>query len=234
MNTAVILCGGLGKRLRPLTRIIPKPLLKIGNYRLIEILTNYLIKNRFKRIVLALKYKSKVFKKEIDILKKKNPKIKFITSVEKIKLGTCGPIKLLEKSLPDNFLVINGDIITNVKLSTKFINFKKQKNLLCVFSKSMKIPFDFGKIIIKNKKILHVLEKPMTQFEIIAGIYFLKKNILKYIPENKYYGMDQLIKKLIKLKKNPTIEKIANDYWLDIGSHKNYNIAKKLNFRKKL
>ena len=100
-------------------------------------------------------------------------------------------------------------------------------------SKSIKTPFDFGKLIIKKNKIQKVFEKPITENEIIAGIYFLKKKIIEYIPKNEYYGMDQLIKKLIKLKKNPTREKILNEYWVDIGSHKTYNKIKKLNFSKK-
>ena len=229
----VILCGGLGKRLRPITKIIPKPLLKVGEYRLIEILTHYLIKNNFKKIILASKYKSSVFKRQIKNLQKKYPSINFEISIERTKLGTCGPIRLLKNSLPDNFLVINGDIITNIKLNKKFNKFKKEKNLMCVFSKSIKTPFDFGKLIIKKNKIQKVFEKPITENEIIAGIYFLKKKIIEYIPKNEYYGMDQLIKKLIKLKKNPTREKILNEYWVDIGSHKTYNKIKKLNFAKK-
>ncbi len=227
-KTAIILVGGLGKRLRPITEITPKPLLKIGQSTILEIIVNHLNKNNFNDIIFAARYKSDKFEKEVFKFKKKFKKINFTLSIERKKLGTCGPISLLRKILPKNFLVINGDIISNVNLEKYFKIFSKNKNPLFVFTKKIITPFEFGKLIIKKNKIVSVKEKPNLENLIISGIYFLKKDCLKYIPKNKYYGMDQLIKNFLRKKITVETYVMEKELWIDIGSHNIYKKVKKL------
>lgn len=215
-NTAVILVGGLGLRLRPLTKTIPKPLLRFGSDTILEIIVNNLSKNHFNKIILAARYRSEKFKKEIKKLEKKFPKITFELSVEKKPLGTCGPLKLLEKKLPEFFLVLNGDVITNVKFKKAEKMFLSSKSPLLIFSKEIKQPFDFGQLIVKKNKIVNILEKPILKNEIVAGIYYFKKSLIKEIPRNKYYGMDDLIKMLLR-KKTKIDRHLIEDFWLDVG-----------------
>jgi NDP-sugar pyrophosphorylase family protein len=227
MNTAVILCGGLGKRLRPLTNSIPKPLLPVGNSTVLEIIINYLIKNNFKKIIIATRYKTEKFELLLPRLKRIYKKITFILNEEKKKLGTCGPVKYAEKMLPQKFLVINGDIITNLNVKNLFKNFINSKDKFLAVSKDIITPFEFGKIIIKKKKIIRIQEKPSTKNTIIAGIYLLDKICLKYIPVNTYYGMDDLIKFFLKKKISLSTHLMKNEFWLDIGRQSDYEKIKK-------
>tara|TARA_B110000858_G_C17663247_1_gene408300 strand:+ start:196 stop:882 length:687 start_codon:yes stop_codon:yes gene_type:complete len=218
-NTAVILVGGLGERLKPLTNTIPKPLLKFGNSTILDTIIINLVKNKYNHIILAAKYKSENFEKEILRLSKNFPEIKFEISIEKKALGTCGPIKLLEKKLPNIFLLINGDVITNANFLEANINFKKSKSPLLIFSKEIIRPFEFGELIIEKDKIINIKEKPIISSEILAGIYLMKKTLIAEIPENKYYGMDELIRALLD-KKIKVDRFLIQDFWLDVGDMK--------------
>lgn len=218
-NTAVILVGGLGKRLRPLTNTIPKPLLKFGSKTILNIIVTNLIRNKFNYIILAAKYKSERFEGEIVRLKKYYPNIEFDISIEAKPLGTCGPLSLIEDKLPQQFLVINGDIISNVNLRKAIIRFKSSTSPLMVFSKEIKRPFEFGELIIKRNKIVQINEKPLMSSEIVAGIYLFKKNLISQIPKNKKYGMDQLIQSLLN-KKIKIDRHLIDDFWLDVGDMK--------------
>ena len=221
-DTAVILVGGLGMRLRPLTKTIPKPLLTFGNDTILEIIVSNLSKNKFTNIFLAARYKSEKFELEIKKLKVKFPNISFHLSIEQKPLGTCGPLKLIDKYLPNTFLLMNGDVITNLKFKISKNKFLKSKSQLMVFSKQIKQPFDFGKLVIKNNKIIDILEKPLIENEIVAGIYYIKKSLIKKIPKNKYFGMDDLIKQMIK--SNLKIERyLIKDFWLDLGDMQYYD-----------
>ena len=222
IRDAVILAGGLGKRLRPLTNILPKSLLKIGNRSILETLILLLKKNKIKRIFLATNYLHDKIVDKID--NGKNYGIKIFYSREKKKLGTCGPLTLLREKLKKPFFLLNGDIITNINL-IKISKLIKKKTLLTVVTKEINLPFRFGKINSKNGFITSLQEKPTFKQEILAGIYLFKPEIFKFIPQNQYYGMDQLIKKLIK--KNIKISKyLLKDYWIDVGQLDDYEIAK--------
>jgi len=227
IKTAIILAGGLGKRLRPFTNSIPKPLLPVGKNSILSIIINHLAKNSFNRIIIATRYKSEKFKVEIPRLKKKHKKIEFILSEEKKKLGTCGPIKIVDKYLPDKFLVINGDIITDLNLNKIYNKFIKSKSKFLVVIKNIITPFEFGKIIIKDKKIINIKEKPISKDTIIAGIYFLDKKCLEYIPSNTYFGMDNLINFFLKSKKTLNTHLIKKEYWVDVGRQSDYEKVKK-------
>lgn len=228
-KTAIILVGGLGKRLRPLTNITPKPLLKIGQNTILEIIISHLIKNNFKKIIFAARYKSNSIKEEIKKLKRKYSKTEFLINIEKKKLGTCGPIKLCQNNLPDNFLVINGDILTNVNLKKIFDRFIKKKMKFLVFVKKIYSPFEFGRLNIKNRKITNVEEKPIFENFIVGGIYILNKKCINFIPENTYFGMDQLIKLFLKNKLTINTHIMSDDLWIDVGNHKTFKNVKKMN-----
>jgi NDP-sugar pyrophosphorylase family protein len=226
-KTAIILAGGIGKRLRPLTKTIPKPLLPLGNSTIITIIIDYLVKNDFNKIILATRYKSDKFKSEIPKLKKKYKNCNFIISEEKKKLGTCGPILLVKNELPKKFLVINGDIITNLNIKFHFNKFLKTKKKILIFSKEIITPFEFGKINIRRNKILNIEEKPITKNKIISGIYFLDKDCTRYIPNNKYFGMDDLIKLFLKKKVQLYTYLMKKEFWLDVGRQSDYEKIKK-------
>ncbi len=219
---AVILAGGLGKRLKPLTATVPKPLLPIGEKSVLEIQINNLAGYGFKEIFIATYYKAEFVESMVGDGKKQGVKIRF--SKEDVPLGTCGPLSLLKDELTEPFILMNGDILSTIDFS-KFYNYgNDQKADLTVATKIMWTPFNFGKVISESGFIVEIEEKPKFELEILAGIYYMKPDVMRYIPENTYFGIDELIKKMLH-GNLPVAKYLMSEYWLDIGSLDSYNEA---------
>lgn len=218
---AIILAGGLGERLNPLTKVFPKPLLPVGEKSILEITINRLDSLGFDEIIIATNYKSEMFENF-----KNNLKVKATVRISKEDrlLGTAGPLKLVEAYLTDPFLVINGDILTNLNFK-ELMEFHKNKNAsLTLVSKKISLPLQYGIIKHKDDKVISLEEKPAIEEEINAGIYVLDPRVLQFIPKGKSYHMTDLIKDLIKNGHN--VQKhTLNDYWLDVGMLKDYEKA---------
>ena len=227
---AVILAGGLGTRLKPFTEIIPKPLLPIGNKAILEIQIQRLKRAGVDEIFLATNYKSDYISNFIGDGSRYN--VKIIVSKEKKPLGTAGPIKLLEKYLDQNFIVMNGDILSLINYQ-KFSQFSlKTKSMLSLAIKKDILPYDFGNIFFEGDFVTGIEEKPNIELHILAGIYHMTPDIMAYIPGDTYFGMDDLIKSLIS--QNIPISKYDMDeYWLDIGRVSDYESAEK-DFKEKM
>jgi NDP-sugar pyrophosphorylase family protein len=178
-------------------------------------------KNNIKKIYLATNY---LHDKIVDkIGNGKRFGVKIIYSREKKRLGTCGPLSLLKSELTEPFFLINGDIITSADLVK--ISQHKKKSLLTVITKEINLPFRFGKITAKNGYITKLEEKPTYKQEILAGIYIFQPEVLRFIPKNKYFGIDDLIKTLMR-KKIKISKYLLNNYWVDVGQLDDYEIAK--------
>jgi NDP-sugar pyrophosphorylase family protein len=216
---AVILAGGLGTRLKPLTEAIPKPLLPIGEKSVLEVQIQHLAKYGFDEIYIATYYKADYVESFIGNGNKLGVKIFF--SKEEKPLGTCGPLALIKNKLDEPFLVMNGDILTTVDFKKLYDFSLEVKSDLTVVTKAIVMPFAFGNVFSKGDYITGIEEKPDIKNEIIAGIYIMKPSIFKYIPVNKYFGIDDLIKTM--LSKNIPISKyLIKEFWLDIGRMEDY------------
>ncbi|MGD0523428.1 MAG: sugar phosphate nucleotidyltransferase [Candidatus Microgenomates bacterium] len=229
---AVILAGGLGTRLQPFTKIIPKPLLPIGESSVLEIQIHCLKKHGFNDIYIATNYKAKYIETFLGDGSEYGVKITF--SRETKPLGTVGPIELLKDQLTEPFLLMNGDILTTFNFKKAYASALKLKANLTVITKEIITPFEFGYVISRGKYITEIREKPQLHHEILAGIYFLKPEIFKFIPKNTYYNMDLLIKSLFH-KKQKVGKYLMHDYWLDIGRSDDYKTAQEVfqkHFRK--
>lgn len=219
---AVILAGGLGRRLKPFTQIIPKPLLPLGKSSVLETQILSLKKYGIKDVVIATNHLSDYVKAFLD--GKGYYDINISISEEKKPLGTSGPLSLLADSLHDPFLVINGDILTTLDYSALFEYSLEIESDIVVGVKDVKAPFEFGQIVSEGDYIVDVHEKPDLKMEILAGIYLIKPHVLDLIPKNTYYGIDDLIKKMVS--KNMKVAKYKIfDYWLDIGRIEDYGTA---------
>jgi len=158
----------------------------------------------------------------IEIIIRKLTKIDY--SLEDRPLSTMGPLKLI-KDLPENFLVMNGDILTDLDLGKFYNDHVKNENIFTVSAYSREQKVDYGVLEIGNdNKLVNFIEKPTNQYNVSMGIYMANKKILNYIPENQFYGFDHLMLDLIKLHQPATV-KIHSGYWLDIGRPDDYEKA---------
>lgn len=222
---AIILAGGLGTRLRPFTEIIPKPLLPIGEKSVLEIQIERLKKYGFDEIYLATNYKSEYIENFFGDGSRYGVKLK--VSKENKPLGTAGPITLIKDELNEPFLVMNGDILTLMDFRD-FFDFAISKNtLLTIAIKKEILPFAFGNIFFDGDYVTGIQEKPNFITYILAGIYIMRPEILKIIPYNQCYGMDQLIQKMLN-EKIPIAKYELKEYWLDIGRINDYENAQKI------
>lgn len=221
---AVILAGGLGHRLRPFTEVIPKPLLPLGERSILEVQIGALSRAGAREVIVATNYKSQLV--EAFIGDGSRFGLKIIISREQTPLGTAGPLSLLRGQLDQPFIVMNGDILTRMDFA-RFYEFGIRQNAdLTVGTKVITTPFRFGNVRVdSNEHIIDVDEKPEFTLEIVAGIYCMKPSIFQYIPDNEYYGMDTLIKRMIAADER-VARYLINDYWLDIGQVDDYSKAR--------
>jgi len=206
----IILAGGRGKRLRPITDKIPKPLILINKKPLIERTIKYLKKYGMTEIIISSGYKSNLIEKFLK--KKKNFDCEITFSTEKTPLGTGGAIKKALRYVDEeSFLVLNGDIVTNIDLK----KILKKPNTIAANELKTK----FGTMDIKNNKILKFSEKKdVTNVWMNPGIYHLSKDIERLIP--KKGSLEGIV--FPKMVKNKTLEtvKFKNALWFSIDSHK--------------
>ena len=219
---AVILAGGLGQRLLPFTKIIPKPLLPIGEKSVLEIQLERLKSYDFKEIYLATNYKSEYIE---NYFRDNSPDgVTMLFSREKERLGTAGPLTLLKQNLDEPFVVMNGDILSLIDFG-KLYNFVREKDtVLTVAIKQMIIPFNFGNIFFEGDYVTGIEEKPNLETYVLSGIYVMKPDVFLHLPEATYYGMDDLIKDLLQ-KKIPISKYLMHEYWLDIGNIESFTEA---------
>ncbi|MBM3712987.1 MAG: NTP transferase domain-containing protein [Candidatus Cloacimonetes bacterium] len=219
---AVILSGGLGTRLKPFTEVIPKPLLPIGEKAVLEIQIEHLREHSFNQVYLATNYKSGYIENFFGNGSKYG--VELVVSKEEIPLGTAGPVKLLQDKLTEPFLVMNGDILTQLNYSEMYSFACARDSLLTIGTKEILTPFQFGNIHFDGDKVTGIEEKPNLKTTILAGIYIFKPALLDLIPANQLYGMDSLIKDMLAKKMVITRYSIK-EYWLDIGNINNYQEA---------
>ena len=222
---AVILAGGLGMRLKPFTEIVPKPLLPIGEKSVLEIQIQRLKQSGFDELYLATNYMAEYIESYLGDGSRFGVSIKY--SKETKPLGTCGPLALLKRELDTPFLVMNGDILTKLAYKKLFDFGCQQTSLLTIATKVITTPFRFGNVRVDRQDyVISVEEKPELNFEVLAGIYLMKPEILTRIQEDTYFGMDQLIKNMLSEGEKISRYEIK-EYWLDIGQVEDYSQARK-------
>ena len=220
---AVILAGGKGARLKPYTTVIPKPLVPIGEKAIIEILINRLKNTGVNEIFICVNHLAEIIKAFLGDGKKFGLKINY--SFEDKPLSTIAPLKLI-KNLPDNFLVMNGDLLTDLDFKKLYQNHIESKALLTVSTFKRKVKIDFGVIEIDSKenKAKKFLEKPEYNYDVAMGVNVINKKLLKSIPADTPFGFDDLMNMLLEKKEKINIFRYKG-YWLDIGRPDDYEKA---------
>lgn len=223
---AVILAGGKGTRMRPYTEIIPKPLLPLGDKAIIEVLMDQLSNQGFKRISIAVGHQAHYMESFLKSKSRYNGKIHF--SVESEPLGTAGPIKLLENILKDDFIVVNGDTLSDINYADLLSMHKGSKNTatIALFEKETKI--DLGIIELDGMgRVRDYIEKPTLRNLVSTGVYAFNRRSLKYIGKNERLDFPELVKRLIK-NKEPVGSHTHYGLWMDLGRRDDYEEANEI------
>jgi NDP-sugar pyrophosphorylase family protein len=218
---AIILAGGKGTRLHPYTIDLPKPLMPIGEYPILEVVVRQLVYFGYQHITMAVNHQAELIKEFFGDGSKWNVKIDY--SLEDKPLSTMGPLKLI-KDLPNHFLVMNGDILTDLNYELFYNEHVNENSLFTISAYQREQLIDYGVLETIDGKLTAFIEKPSKSFDVSMGIYMVSKEITKLIPENTPYGFDTLM--LDSLKENLDIKvKKFNGYWLDIGRPDDYKQA---------
>ena len=220
---AVILAGGMGTRLKPLTNILPKPLMPLGETSILEVILRQLKLSGVEEVFLTCGYLSHIIKAFFEDGERFGLKIKY--SVESQPLGTAGPLSLIIDDLDENFLVMNGDILTNLDFKKMFDFHIKEVASATLGIKAREVKVDFGVIKKDGKEFKEYLEKPIYHFDVSMGINVFNKNAIKnIIEENVYIDIPVLITKLKKMNMNIKCYSESCE-WLDIGRLDDYELA---------
>ncbi|MBK9521668.1 MAG: nucleotidyltransferase family protein [Rhodocyclaceae bacterium] len=216
---AVILAGGKGTRLRPYTVVLPKPLMPIGEYPILEVVIRQLVSCGFDHITLAVNHQAELIKAFFGDGSKWGVLIDY--SLEDQPLGTMAPLRLV-KDLPSHFLVMNGDILTDLNFADFHAEHSLSKALFTISSHQREQRIDYGVLEIDHAGALQGFrEKPSSTYQVSMGIYMISRDILDHIPDSGPYGFDNLMLDLLTARKTVQVRPF-NGYWLDIGRPDDY------------
>ena len=219
---AVIQAGGLGTRLRPYTLVLPKPLMPVSGTPVIEMLLKWLRRNGVDESYITTGYLGHLIKALCGDGSQWDLAISY--SEEPEPLGTVGALTLLEYKLDDTFLVLNGDLITDLNIN-EFRNFHKSHGgMLTVGVTNKTVNVDLGVLDIDNSVVTGFHEKPTLNYTVSMGIYFMQPEILEFIPKGVPFGMDNLIHAM--LDKGEKVHVFKHDgMWMDIGRPEDFESA---------
>jgi NDP-mannose synthase len=219
---AVILAGGKGTRLAPYTKILPKPLMPIGDMPILEVLLRQLKQAGICEVVLTVGHMAGLLRAFFNDGSQFG--LQIIYSYEDHPLGTAGPLALVDK-LDDTFLVMNGDILTTLAFQ-ELIAFHKENNAAAsIAMHSRKICIDLGVIQCDgSNKVVRYIEKPTNEYTVSMGVYVFEPRVLTYIPRGEYLDFPDLIEKLL-LVQEKVVGYPFEGYWQDLGRIDDYEQA---------
>jgi len=221
-NPVILMAGGLGTRLHPLTQSQPKPLLEVGSKPILETIIENFADHGFHDIYLCINYKGEMIKEYFRDGSRWNVDIKYIE--EHKRMGTAGALSLLPKKPDTPFFVMNSDLLTRVDF-VRLLRFHQKQSgsaTLCTREYTHQIPY--GVIDLEGHKVIDMVEKPTRRFSVNAGIYVLEPHTLNNIPADCFYDMPSLINTLLE-NKEPVSSFPIHEYWIDIGRMQEFRQA---------
>jgi len=221
----VLMAGGLGMRLRPLTNTVPKPLLKVDGKPMLEHILARFVEQGFRRFYLSVNYKSELIREYFGDGTKFGADVSYIE--EDKPLGTGGALsRLAAEGVSENIIVMNGDLLTTLNFRQLLDFHKKHKGCatMCVRDYSIQVPY--GVVNVEGESFIDIVEKPAHSYFVNAGIYAIRANELKHIPKDIYYDLPDLFNQLKGQGKKVTVFPVR-EYWRDIGNMNDYHQAQK-------
>lgn len=220
---AIIMAGGEGKRLRPLTETTPKPLLKVGDKPIIEYNIDRLKNVGIKNIHLSINYLGDQIIDYFGDGSNRSLNIRYVK--EDKPLGTIGSILLVDKFIHDDIIVMNSDLLTNIDFTDFYKSFKDSNADMAVAATSYHVDVPYGVLEMgEGTAVKSLKEKPRYTYYSNAGIYLLKKNLLSMIPNDEFYNITDLMERVLEMNLK-LITYPINGYWLDIGKHEDFKKA---------
>ena len=213
-NWVVLMAGGQGTRLRPLTNSAPKPLIPVGGKPILESIVENFIAEGFRQFYISVNYKSDMIKEYFGDGKKWGAEIRYLNEADA--LGTAGPLSLIEKCPTEQLIVMNADLMTDVNFS-KMLNFHIEMGAAATMGvREYDFQVQFGVVDLKDGFISKINEKPLQRFLVNGGIYILEPKILSLVPPGQFFDMPVLFDMLIERKEKCSAFPI-HEYWLDVG-----------------
>lgn len=219
---AVIMAGGRGRRLQPLTDLIPKPLLKVGEKAIMEHNLDRLTMFGIDDFWISVKYLGEKIEQYFGSGKERNINLEYVWENEP--LGTIGAVSQIENFKHDYILVTNSDLLTNIDYEQFFLEFIKQQADLAVLTIPYQVSIPYAVLETNDGKVSSFKEKPTYTYYSNGGIYLMKREMLHFIPKNKFYNATDLMEELIQ-KKHNVISFPFSGYWLDVGKHEDFEKA---------
>lgn len=220
----VMMAGGKGERLRPLTEKTPKPLLKVGDKAIIDHNIDRLIGYGINHINVTVNYLGEQLEEHFA---EPHKGVQVLTVREPIYLGTIGSIKFVKKFHNDTVLVMNSDLFTNINYEDFYLHFKEHDAEMSVAAVPYTVSVPYGIFDLEGRNIQGLIEKPTYNYYANAGIYLIKKTALEEIPNDTFFNATDLVEKLI-LERKKVIRFPLNGTWIDIGNPQEYQKANEL------
>lgn len=216
---AVILAGGKGSRLKPYTIVLPKPLMPVGDYPILEVIVRQLASQNFDRITLSVNHQAELIRAFFGDGSRWNLRIDY--SMESQPLSTIAPLKLIS-DLPEDFMLMNGDILTDLNFHDFLDMHVRRGNRFTIAAAEREHLVDYGVLGTNASGVLNSFtEKPVLHYLVSMGVYAVSRSILEFIPPERKYGFDNLMLDLIARGEAVQVERCQN-YWLDIGRVDDY------------
>lgn len=221
---AVLMAGGKGERLRPLTDKVPKPLLEVGGKSIIDHNIDRLIDYGINNINVTVNYLKEQIITHFN-MPRGNVHVKCVS--EPCFLGTMGSIKFVESFHNDYILVMNSDLFTNINYEDLFLHFMENDADMSAVAVPYTISIPYGVFDLDGRVVKGVQEKPILNYYANAGIYLFKRKFLDFIPEGEFFNATDLIDVLVE-KGHKVVRFPLTGYWIDIGKHEEYKKAQEL------
>jgi dTDP-glucose pyrophosphorylase len=213
-NPVLLMAGGLGRRLQPLTNECPKPLLKVGGKPILEIILENFVEQGFNRFFISVNYKAEMIESYFGNGSRWGISLSYLREQER--MGTAGALSLLPGGLTQPLIVMNGDLLTRINFR-QLLTFHAEHHAqatMCVRDYDFQVPY--GVVKIEKHRLIGIEEKPVHHCFVSAGIYILQPDVISLIPRNTFFDMPELFAEMIRQHKETAVFPIR-EYWLDIG-----------------